>query len=286
MSEQARRFRPSWSLILLAVNTVILSISALRGHLYSNLGLVVVNKALWTQEQRAVDRQKALRLAARLYEAALVPSGEPIKEIKTTGFSMIPAVIAAEDQRRQGMDRLAAIWLYRAATAPPCPALQHAILLPGWAQLTRDGAITLDGVTPPWTLRRDAAIEAKVETLEAGGNRFSFLSEADARRAQFQWHQYLDIGYHHSAVMRSRVASGCVLHLETVVDGELIRHFAQQGTGKQETHKFDLQGHTLQYIYVLLDSVADSEDQEECVAEISPITFLPDKETVICAGDP
>ena len=270
--------------IIFFVLAILMTPGGLPSRFWINMGLVVLDKTLWQEQQSATERQQSLALAASYFKATLDTTEMLLVESEFNDtYAMIPSIVAAEYYRRHDMYDSVATWLNRAASAPPYPSIQKAILLPGWAQLATNGAIVVDGASPRWAVRQDVVVKAVVQSHTDGIGYFSFSNTPTSNRAAFVWSWPLNVPYHHSVALKARVQPGCILRLETVIDGEIVRHFAQPGTGRWEIREFAVRGDSLRFIYILLDATADVGMDEECVAEVDYISFAPDQETI--AGD-
>lgn len=268
--------------VLTLIVLLVLTRGTLGSHFYANLAHLALDNALWTGHTELSSRQNKLARSARLYAAA-AQGPQDARLAPDDSYTVLSAIVAAEHYRRQGQYNLTAAHLYRAAEAPGCSAaLDGAIALPGWAQLSTDGAIRLDGSMPRWTVRGDNTAEAAAERLPSGETVLTLWSDTRFRRASFQWRGHLAIPYHHRAVLRSRVDIGCIVRLETVIDGQIIRHFAHPGTGEWEEQEFPIQGQTLEYIYILLDVSDDVGPQSTCTATIDYVAFMLDEGEVAC----
>lgn len=248
-----------------------------------NVAHVILNRALWQEQQNATARQQALALSARFYEVAAKDREAAFPDARSQdSCQMISSIIAAEYYRRQAAYDMTARWLNRAAHAPPCPPVQKAVVLPAYVQPSVDGSVVVDGASPRWSVRRDTVVDAAVQSKSEEFGVFSFVSAPESRRAVFVWRLPFGIPYHHTAVIKSRVEPGCTLHIETVVDAESVRHPAQVGLGEWKLWEFTVQGESLRFIYILLDDNRDASTNHECVAEIEYIAFLLDKALVTC----
>jgi hypothetical protein len=96
------------------------------------------------------------------------------------------------------------------------------------------------------------------------------------KRAILQWNQLFVIPYHHTMVVKAKTDIGTVLNLETVIDGQLVRHLTHSGTGEWENFTIPLQGNHLRYIYMIVRENGES-SVKSCTTEIQSISFLLDK---------
>ena len=245
------------------------------GQLFTSFGRNLANTAIYrsfSQEQTdAASRQEALSMAAAWLEREAGETGET-----AAGAAMIPASLRGLYHHRLGDWQNAAEWYDIAANEEPLPEQQKQLLISPWMKLHPSGDFDLQAIAGEWHLRADAPPGAQIKVTDRDTLEFTCSGIAkDTKKAALEWSQAFDIPYHHTAVLKVRSEIGTTLNLETVIDGQLVRHVTHDGTGKWETFSVPLEGDSVKYIYVIVREDAES-SARSCLVEIETISFLLD----------
>ena len=261
-------FVSSFLLLLLLLGT--------RGwQLFSAFGLNMANTAIYksfSQAQTdASSRQQALSSAVTWLGLASYES-ELAEELP-----MIPASFRGLYYHRLDDWINAANWYDVAARTKQVPERQKKLLISPWMKLAPSGDFTLEAVVDKWHIRSDTApgailSETALETLEFSCSEIV----GDPKRAILEWNEAFDIPYHHALIIRAKTEIGTRLILATVIDGKLVRHFVETGTGEWEDYVVSLDGDHIKYIYVQIREDFEA-SKPSCLAEIDSLTFLLDK---------
>jgi hypothetical protein len=250
-----------------------------------NLAGVVLNKTLWRGEQTARDRQEALAMTAKLLEVASGKrSSSSTEAVLNKECSMIPSMVIADDYRRQKDLKKAAFWLHHAATTAPYPSLQHAVLLPGWIQITPQGNLVVDWSISSWHFRSDSQLADLAIDEEYGWLALSYRNKLGQRdKVIYEWKGPLQLSYWHTLQLRARVHPGTYLTFETHSDTGVERHLNYYGgTGRWETFSIPLNVDKLRYIYISISEPSPDSLVLDYAVDIEPLTFLLDEAAGVC----
>ena len=240
-----------------------------------NLANAIIHNSFSQEQSDAFTRQRAMSVAATLLDAE--SQFTSVESGTTPEIAMIPAALQGLHYHRLRDWKNAAYWYKAAAQEKPFPQVQQNILISPWMELTSTGNFILRGNVEGWQIQSDSALEAKLlkthdETL--------FVSCAEIQESTksviLAWKDNFAIPYHHTLVLRTKVKMGTTLILEIVIDGQLIRHLTQEGTGKWQDSEIPVEGNLVQYIYVHIREDANAL-APSCQAEIDSISFLLDE---------
>jgi hypothetical protein len=260
---------------------------AMRGetitHLYTNVGTSFLNRGMWKNYHTLTNRQIDFHVAAILFgKAAKVNLGyqKEVKQQAPKCLSTVFALVSAEYHRRYGNFDKAAEFLYCAANADFAEKLENPLIIPLWVDLKPNGTMTIPANTLDWYVRRDTVPSAKIIHGENQLVTLSVIKESNQHhRVAFVWRQSLQISYHHTLILKTRVQKGCQLIIETVTDEEgIVRHLIHTGDGQWQNHVVRLKGNSLRFLYVLLEHEIES-GNEECSVELDSLSFLLDEDT-------
>ena len=249
-----------------------------------NVAHVILNKALW-QEQIAIDRQRALSLAAGLLDMAAGELPTPYAEIAPEDqCAMIPCIAIAEHHRRRRDFALAADWLHRAASAPPCPSLQEAIVLPAAVSVTSQGDIVLDWSARAWHFRADSQPADQALDDVHGWLTISYQNTPGVQdKVVYHWWRSLAIPYWHRLRMRVRIHQGTFLTSATNSRTGRKRHLNyHQGSGQWETFTIPLDDDELRFISISLTEPSASPTVPDHAVDIEPLMLLLDEDIGAC----
>jgi len=252
--------------------------------LFLNVAHVTLNKTLW-QEQTAIDRQRALSLAAGLFDLARGELPTPYAEIAPEDqCAMIPSIAIAEHYRRRKDIALAADWLHRAAAAPPYPSPQDAIVLPPAVSVTSQGDIVLDWSARAWHFRADSQPADQALDNVRGWLTISFRNTPGVRdNVIYSWWRSLEVPYWHPLRMRVRIHEGTFLTIETNSRAGSKRHLNyHQGSGQWETFTIPLDDDELRFIYILLKDPSAEPTVPDYAVDIEPLMLLLDEDIGAC----
>jgi len=248
------------------------------GQIFSSLSLNMANFAIYksfSQEQTAEKRQHALSSAAAFL--GVNSRGTSVNMDPAEDTPMIQSALRGLSFHRLGDVNRAAKWYNVAARGEPIPEQQQPILISPWMELDQSGDFVLDANAQAWHLRPDTAPEADLVWTDNGTLQLSCSKVQEGGKiAILQWNQLFDIPYHHTLVLKTKIETGTVLNLETVIDGQLVRHLTHSGTGEWKNFTIPLQGDHLRYIYMIVREDGES-SIKSCTAEIQSISFLLDK---------
>jgi hypothetical protein len=246
------------------------------------VGLLYVTKALLPPTQPVDSAQSRLQRAAMwlalgtdstLDNAEAVRAREKADPRSTNGI--IGEILQGEHFRQQGQFNLAAQQYWRAAHAPSTASMQATLLIPVSVPVMEDGTLRIDATSPYWRVRRDSPAAAKIEITNEQQGLFSFVSNAGTRnRGSFSWSRPFAIPYHHTVVIHAKIPTGCQLIVETVVDGQLVRHLQHTGSEQWEEITFAVLGELFQYVYFHLDGIG--EDIQQCQMLLDAVHLRPD----------
>ena len=267
---------PLFTISLYSVLLVVLLGQQLFSTLSTNLSKIMLHKTLSQENVKAIERQQALYIVSELLSVTSPKQAiEFDDEVK--GLSMIPAILRGEHYWRQRKLVEAGYWYRIAAEGEPNPHKQGAILIPPQLKITIDGNLVIDATSRGWKVRRDTIPRAKVIQNQNGKSIFSFFSEQGQQKAAFAWNHPIELTYHHTLVLKAKVKKNTKLLFETVIDGDLKRHFTYIGTGYWEEFVVPVQGNYLKYIYVLLRQSSDTSGDLEHTIEVESLSFLLDE---------
>jgi hypothetical protein len=245
------------------------------GQLFTSFGRNLANTAIYrsfSQEQTdAASRQEALSMAAAWLEREAGETGET-----AAGAAMIPASLRGLYHHRLGDWQNAAEWYDIAANEEPLPEQQKQLLISPWMKLEPSGDFELLATTSEWHLRADSGSGAEIIRTDRNSLEFtcSDITE-ETKIATLEWSQPFDIPYHHTLVLKAKSEIGTTLNLETVIDGQLVRHLTNRGTGKWEDFTIPVEGDRVRYIYLIVREDRES-SSKSCLTEIDAISFLLD----------
>jgi hypothetical protein len=253
--------------------------SRLTSSLSLNLAHIALNKTLWRGEQTALERQQALSLASTMLEiASRGEANSPTDVVSVEQCSMIPSMVIGDYYRKHKSLQASAAWLRRAVTAEPYPAIQSAIVLPGWTSVTPQGDIVLDWSTAHWDFRGDSQLANLAFDDENGWLNISYHNQLGQRDTViYTWSGPLEIPYWHTLCLRAKVYPGTFLTFSThSVDG-VERHVDyHRGTGEWEEFTIPLDVDSIKWIYVSLREPSPDPDTPDYAIDIEPLTFLLD----------
>lgn len=264
-----------------ALIVLIFSLAFLRGNALvvafkRNAAEALIHKSFSLEQTDAVSRQRAMALAAIFLDQASNPSfSEPPSDDET---AMIPAALRGLFYQRLSDQNGAAAWYHIAAQTAPRPDPQRQILISPWMQLNSTGDFVLAGESSAWQKRPDTDPRAVLKQTNEGTLVFS-CSEVDKneKKAALVWPESFDIPYHHSLVLHAKVEPGTRLGFETLVDGQLIRHLNQSGTGMWRDFPMMVDGDHVKVLYIIIREDTGTEEKS-CQVEIDSITFLLDEQ--------
>ena len=240
-----------------------------------NIVNIVIHNSFSKTGITADSRQRSLSTAASLLGADSHSFSNASET--TVDMPMLPASLRGLYYQRLGDWSKAAKWYGVAATGEPFPEKQKQILISPWMKLAPSGDFMLEAVVDEWQIRADTAPGAKTFETDRGTLEFSCSESAgDPKGAVLEWSQEFDIPYHHTMVIRAKAEIGTFLILATVIDGQLVRHLVEPGTGKWEDYIVSVEGDHVKYIYVQIREDVKALEQS-CLAEIDSLTFLLDE---------
>ena len=243
--------------------------------LFSALGLNLANLAIYKSfsqaETDATSRQNVLASAA-----AWLPGDAGNVQETATDLPMIPASLRGLYHHRLRDWQNAAKWYHAAANKEPVPERQKQLLISPWMKLESSGDFELLATTSEWHLRADSGSGAEIIRTDRNSLEFtcSDITE-ETKIATLEWSQPFDIPYHHTLVLKAKSEIGTTLNLETVIDGQLVRHLTNRGTGKWEDFTIPVEGDRVRYIYLIVREDRES-SSKSCLTEIDAISFLLD----------
>jgi hypothetical protein len=259
---------------------------AIAHHFARNVGLVYVNKALLPSAQPVARAQSRLQRAAMwlawgtdstLDDAVAMRVGDKADGARTSDMTngIIREILRGEYFRQQGQLDVAAQHYWQAAQASSTESVLSTLLVPVTLPVMEDGTLQIDATSPHWRVRRDSPSATKIEITDEQQTLFSFVSSTGTRnRGSFSWFWPFAIPYHHTVMIHANVPAECQLIVETVVDGQLVRHVQHLGTDSWEEITFAVVGELFQYVYFHLDGIG--EDIQQCQMLLDAVHLRPD----------
>jgi hypothetical protein len=250
---------------------------ALRGYgrraLAVNGVYLLLNQAMWRQNQPISERQAALGRAATL--AGWSFGSSPPAPAEPCSF--MPALLRAEYHRRQKDWSPMAGWLQQAAVAPPLPAGSPTIGLPGWVELDEAGNLVLGWSLPAWGFRQDSQ-EADVMVSD-GRLTLAYPNQLDQRDVViYAWSSPIPIHYWHTLQVRARVQEGTFFTLSVATaagDTRYLDYFT--GNGQWQDFTFPINDDQVRYIYLSLGEPTAEAAAPAYQIELEPLKFILDE---------
>lgn len=262
--------------LLLFALILFVSVVTILEPLSVNLANLLIYKSLVDDNILAIDRQHYLEFASKLMLLGQESeNNEVVSERRAE--DMISLIYRGLHDYRNGMNSRAASWFGKVAESPPIPSSQRSLLVSPFVDLEQSGSIVIAGNNPRWNVRSDSFPGTSIEPSSAGQSILSCSSnESVNNRAAFSWNHPNNINYHHTMEVEVLVPNGSYFVIETVTDGELIRHLVHRGNGRFEQLLIPLLGENLEHIYILLRSDTEDANGVVCQADLRSIKLIKD----------